>query len=229
MLILEVGRADGKLVSFQDYPDDMRVLTEARISNTLSASQKIFQGKRMTETFRLAFICGGAKSGKSRFAQKLAESLPAPRLYVATGEALDEEMAARIARHQQDRGPEWQTREEPLALARVLRQSDSRYGVILVDCLTMWLSNLLTRQEAELDREKQALHEVVQAMKTPVIMVSNEVGWGIVPANELARRFRDAAGLLHQEIAALADAAALVVSGLPLYLKGEHLLKFRKD
>ncbi len=107
-------------------------------------------------TFRVAFICGGAKSGKSRFAQNLAESLPGPRLYVATGEALDEEMQARIARHQQDRGPEWQTREEPLALAPVLRESNGRYGVILVDCLTMWLSNLLTRQESELDGERPA-------------------------------------------------------------------------
>ena len=203
-----------------------RVLTEARISNTLTASQTSVPGKKACQqTFRLAFICGGAKSGKSRFAQNLAESLPAPRLYVATGEALDEEMAVRIARHQQDRGPEWQTREEPLALGGVLREADGRFGVILVDCLTMWLSNLLTRQEAELDREKKALGDVLPAMKTPVIMVSNEVGWGIVPANELARRFRDAAGLLHQEIAALADAAALVVAGLPLYLKGEQFLK----
>jgi len=183
----------------------------------------------MSTAFRLAFICGGAKSGKSRFAQNLAELLPAPRLYVATGEALDEEMAARIARHQQDRGPEWQTREEPLALARVLGETDGNFGVILVDCLTMWLSNLLTRQETELDREKKALCEILPVMKTPIIMVSNEVGWGIVPANELARRFRDAAGLLHQEIVALADAAALVVAGLPLYLKGQSFLKINKD
>ena len=179
--------------------------------------------------FRLAFICGGAKSGKSRFAQNLAEALPAPRLYVATGEARDEEMAARILRHQQDRGPEWLTREEPLALATVLRESNGHFGVILVDCLTMWLSNLLTRQEADLDGEKRQLREVLQGMITPVIMVTNEVGWGIVPANPLARRFRDAAGGLHQEIAALADAAALVVSGLPLYLKGEQRLNFRDD
>jgi adenosylcobinamide kinase/adenosylcobinamide-phosphate guanylyltransferase len=179
--------------------------------------------------FRLAFICGGAKSGKSRLAQNLAESLPVPRLYVATGEALDEEMQARIARHQQDRGPDWETREEPLALARVLREADGRYGVILVDCLTIWLSNLLTRQEAELDGEKQHLTEALRTMTTPVIMVSNEVGWGIVPANPLARRFRDLAGLLHQEIATLADAAILVVSGLPVYLKGKPILDKLKE
>jgi adenosylcobinamide kinase/adenosylcobinamide-phosphate guanylyltransferase len=179
----------------------------------------------MSAAFRLAFICGGAKSGKSRLAQNLAESLPAPRLYVATGEARDEEMAARIARHQQDRGPEWQTREEPLALAGVLREADGRFGVILVDCLTMWLTNLLMRPEVELEAEKQRLRDVLPAMQTPVIMVTNEVGWGIVPTNALARRFRDVAGLLHQEIAGLADAAVLVVCGLPVYLKGEHILK----
>jgi adenosylcobinamide kinase/adenosylcobinamide-phosphate guanylyltransferase len=174
--------------------------------------------------FRLAFICGGAKSGKSRLAQSLAEALPAPRLYVATGEALDEEMQARIARHQRDRGPEWQTREEPLALSRALQEADGRYGVILVDCLTIWLSNLLTRQEAELEGEKQRMTAVLKAMSTPVILVSNEVGGGIVPVNPLARRFRDLAGLLNQELAALADVAVLVVSGLPLYLKGRtHL------
>ena len=178
-----------------------------------------------TASFRLAFICGGAKSGKSRFAQNLAESLPAPRLYMATGEALDDEMAARIVRHQQDRGPEWQTLEEPRALATVLRESDGHFGVILVDCLTLWLSNLLIRPETDLDGEKRQLIEVLHVMTTPVIMVTNEVGWGIVPANPLARKFREAAGVLHQEIAALADAAILVVSGLPLYLKGEHILK----
>jgi adenosylcobinamide kinase/adenosylcobinamide-phosphate guanylyltransferase len=174
--------------------------------------------------FRLAFICGGAKSGKSRFAQNLAESLPAPRLYVATGEALDEEMAARIVRHQQDRGPDWQTREEPLALAEALRESNGHFGVILVDCLTMWLSNLLTRREADLDAEQRQLAEVLPRLKIPVIVVTNEVGWGIVPANPLARRFRDVAGTLNQHLASLADVAVLVVSGLPLYLKGKQLL-----
>lgn len=182
-----------------------------------------------TAPFHLAFICGGAKSGKSRFAQNLAESLPAPRLYVATGEALDEEMQARIVRHQQDRGADWQTREEPLALARVLQETDGQYGVILVDCLTMWMSNLLSRQEAELDVERRRLVDALQAMTTPVILVSNEVGWGIVPVNPLARRFRDLAGTLHQEIAALADAAVLVVSGLPVNLKGRHILCKDKD
>ena len=138
-------------------------------------------------------------------------------------------MQARIARHQAERGPEWQTREEPLDLARALRETDGRYGAILVDCLTMWLSNLLTRREAELDGARRQLAEVLPAMTTPVILVSNEVGWGIVPDNPLARRFRDEAGGLHQEIAALADLAVLVVSGLPVYLKGKHIFNNDKD
>jgi adenosylcobinamide kinase/adenosylcobinamide-phosphate guanylyltransferase len=179
-----------------------------------------------TATFRVAFICGGAKSGKSGLAQRLAESLPAPYLYVATGEPLDEEMQLRIVQHQQERGPHWETREEPLDLGQVLRDADGRYGVILVDCLTMWLSNLLTRgeQTGEVAGEGRRLCEVLRAICTPVILVSNEVGWGIVPDNPLARRFRDLAGVLHQEIAALADVAVLVVSGLPLYLKGQYIL-----
>jgi adenosylcobinamide kinase / adenosylcobinamide-phosphate guanylyltransferase len=170
--------------------------------------------------FRLALIIGGAKSGKSRWAQHLAEALPGPLLYVATGEAQDEEMQARITRHQAERGPEWETREEPLDLALALREIDGRYGVILVDCLTMWLSNLLTRREAELAGARLQLAEVLPTMTTPVILVSNEVGWGIVPDNPLARRFRDEAGGLHQEMAGLADLAVLVVSGLPVFLKG---------
>lgn len=169
--------------------------------------------------WRLALIVGGAKSGKSRFAQQLAEGLPPPRLYVATGEAKDAEMQVRIRRHQQDRGPTWQTREEPLALGQTLRQADGRFGVMLVDCLTLWLSNLLARGDQELASQRQELLTVLPALTTPVILVSNEVGWGIVPANPLARRFRDAAGLLHQELAQQADLAVLVVCGLPVYLK----------
>jgi adenosylcobinamide kinase/adenosylcobinamide-phosphate guanylyltransferase len=174
-----------------------------------------------TGNFRLVLITGGAKSGKSRLAQNLAEALPGPRLYVATGEARDDEMQVRIARHQAERGPEWETREEPLALTRVLREIDGRYKVILVDCLTMWLTNLLLREAAELAGAGQQLGEALKSMTTPVILVSNEVGWGIVPDNPLARRFRDEAGLLHQELAALADLAILVVHGLPVFLKGK--------
>ncbi|MGQ9921079.1 MAG: bifunctional adenosylcobinamide kinase/adenosylcobinamide-phosphate guanylyltransferase [Desulfobacca sp.] len=173
-----------------------------------------------TPTWRLALMLGGAKSGKSRLAQRLAEEQPKPRLYVATGEAKDPEMQVRIRRHQEDRGPSWETWEEPLALGEALAQAEGHFGVILVDCLTLWLSNLLAQGEAELARARQKLLAVLPTLTTPVILVSNEVGGGIVPANPLARRFRDEAGLLHQELAQLADLVALVVCGLPIYLKG---------
>ncbi len=183
----------------------------------------------VSERFRIALITGGVKSGKSRWAQQLAESLPPPYGYLATGEARDEEMQARIARHQADRGEEWETREEPLALAAALREMEGRYRVILVDCLTMWLTNLLLRQEAEVAGARRQLREVLQSMATPVILVGNEVGWGIVPENPLARRFRDEAGGLHQELAALADLVVLVVNGLPLCLKGKLIFNQAKE
>jgi adenosylcobinamide kinase / adenosylcobinamide-phosphate guanylyltransferase len=172
--------------------------------------------------FRLALICGGAKSGKSSYAQRLAESCPGPRLYVATAEALDDEMHSRIARHQELRGPQWQTREESLDLVTALQEDDNLFGVILVDCLTLWLSNLLTRPPhkqmnpaLEIDR----LVTTLTTLKTPLLLVSNEVGGGIVPDNALAREFRDLSGSLNQRLAQLADRVVLVVCGLPLVLK----------
>ena len=176
--------------------------------------------------WRLALLVGGAKSGKSRLAQKLAEEQPEPRLYVATGEAKDAEMQARIRRHQEDRGPSWQTWEEPLALGQALAGAEGRFGVILVDCLTLWLSNLLTHDHQFGHPESAAdqFCKTLEGLTTPIILVSNEVGWGIVPENSLARRFRDLAGRLNQQVAALADVAVLVVSGLPLYLKGRQIL-----
>ncbi len=176
----------------------------------------------MDHKFRLALILGGAKSGKSAYAQALAESWPAPRLYVATAEAKDEEMAARIARHQKDRGPQWRTCEEPLELARALRAHASGHGVLLVDCLTLWLTNLLLREEAgekPVAAAVEALLATLPAVPAPVILVANEVGWGIVPDNALARRFRDLAGGLNQRLAALADLVVLVAAGLPVILK----------
>jgi len=179
------------------------------------------------EEFRLALITGAAKSGKSRYAQVLAETRSRPWLYVATSEALDEEMADRIARHQARRGPKWTTREEPVALARTLQEADGQFGVILVDCLTVWLSNLLTRVAADSDTnriEVALLLKVLESLSTPVILVTNEVGWGIVPDNALARKFRDQAGDLHQRLSQLADLVVLVVCGLPLTLKPDLTL-----
>jgi adenosylcobinamide kinase/adenosylcobinamide-phosphate guanylyltransferase len=173
------------------------------------------------EKFRLALVLGGARSGKSRYALKLAAGFSPPRLYLATAEAGDAEMAARIARHQRERGPEWQTLETPLELAAAVRQAQGRYGVLLVDCLTLWLSNWLLRGTSA--REWEVLEEefvgAVSQSATPLILVSNEVGWGIVPDNPMAREFRDRAGRLHQKLATAAQLVSLVAAGIPLLLK----------
>jgi adenosylcobinamide kinase/adenosylcobinamide-phosphate guanylyltransferase len=178
--------------------------------------------KKNPETFHLALILGGARSGKSRYALNLAESLPAPRLFVATCEPRDKEMRARIDNHQQERGPDWETREACLDLADFLAAPPQGYGVILVDCLTMWLSNLMLEEAANPDAIRAAGERLAQtfaAARTPTILVSNEVGLGIVPDNPLARAFRDQAGWLHQQVAQVANLVVLVVAGLPLVVK----------
>jgi adenosylcobinamide kinase/adenosylcobinamide-phosphate guanylyltransferase len=174
--------------------------------------------------FRLALILGGARSGKSSYALELAGHFSPPRLYLATAEAGDEEMAARIAQHRRDRGGGWDTREAPLDLAAAIAKAQGRYQVILADCLTLWLSNWLIRGGDPADL-KAVCRELVKTLKhatTPTILVSNEVGWGIVPENPLAREFRDWAGWLHQLLAADADLVVLLVAGLPLTLKSAH-------
>jgi adenosylcobinamide kinase/adenosylcobinamide-phosphate guanylyltransferase len=171
--------------------------------------------------FRLALILGAARSGKSRLAQELAEAQGEPRLFVATAEAGDAEMAARIQQHRQERGAAWDTREAPLELVAAIAQAQGKYRVVLVDCLTLWLSNLLRSEpsDAELEDACQGLLQAAGCTVTPLIFVSNEVGWGIVPDNPLARRFRDAAGGLHQRLAAAADLVIATLAGLPLILK----------
>jgi adenosylcobinamide kinase/adenosylcobinamide-phosphate guanylyltransferase len=165
----------------------------------------------------ITLVTGGARSGKSAEAERRVLALPGPPVYIATAEAGDGEMAERIARHRQRRGAEWRTVEAPLALAGALEASDGA-GPRLVDCLTLWLSNvLLAGREGEAAAE--ALEAVLRAQVSPVVLVTNEVGAGIVPENALARAFRDAAGLLNQRIAAVADEVVLTVSGLPLVLK----------
>jgi adenosylcobinamide kinase / adenosylcobinamide-phosphate guanylyltransferase len=175
----------------------------------------------LSNNFRLALVLGGARSGKSRYALDLAGTFPPPRLYMATAEAGDEEMAARIAQHRRDRGAGWDTVEAPLDLAAALDRAQGRYEVILVDCLTLWLSNWLIRAggRAEFERVCTEFAAVLETTTTPTILVTNEVGWGIVPDNPLAREFRDRAGWLHQLISAAADLVVLLVAGLPLTLK----------
>ncbi len=162
---------------------------------------------------RLALVLGGARSGKSRYAEGLIGARPA--LYVATGQAHDVEMRARIRDHQSRRGANWTTCEAPLALAEALRAADRP---VLVDCLTLWLANLLGAQRNP-ETETQGLIETLPSIRVPVIFVSNEVGLGIVPDNQLARAFRDHAGRLHQAIATIADRVVFVAAGLPLTLK----------
>lgn len=162
-------------------------------------------------------ITGGARSGKSSYAEARTLALPGVPQYIATAEARDAEMSTRIAAHRARRGAEWQDHEVPLELVAALAQTDGA-GPRLVDCLTLWLANLM---EAGRDwqSEGRALAEVLGRQQSPVILVTNEVGMGIVPDNALARAYRDAAGWLNQTIAEAADEVQFLVSGLPLKVK----------
>jgi adenosylcobinamide kinase/adenosylcobinamide-phosphate guanylyltransferase len=156
-------------------------------------------------------VLGGARSGKSRYAESLFAGLPPPWIYVATAEAGDAEMAERIAAHQARRGKEWRTIDAPHDLAAALADAESN-APVLVDCLTLWLSNrMLARADVEA--------ETLENRNAPVVLVSNEVGLGIVPDNALARRFRDLQGRLNQRMAARAGRVVLMVAGLPLVVK----------
>ncbi|WFU14775.1 bifunctional adenosylcobinamide kinase/adenosylcobinamide-phosphate guanylyltransferase [Bradyrhizobium sp. CB3481] len=165
----------------------------------------------------IILITGGARSGKSRRAEVRARAFPGQPVYIATAEALDEEMSERIATHRARRGKEWIEREVPLDLVQALVETDGG-GARLVDCLTLWLSNLL-HAERNWSHEGSRLADVLARQRSPVIMVTNEVGLCIVPDNALARAFRDAAGILNQTIASIADEVEFVVAGLPINLK----------
>jgi adenosylcobinamide kinase / adenosylcobinamide-phosphate guanylyltransferase len=166
-------------------------------------------------------ILGGARSGKSALAEKLADESGREMVYVATAQAGDEEMAARIAHHRARRSAQWRCVEEPLSLAAVLREQAHTDRCLLVDCLTLWLSNLLGDADVErFERERDMLLEVLPHLPGEVLMVSNEVGLGIVPMGALTRRFVDEAGRLHQSIAAVSERVLFVAAGLPLVLKG---------
>lgn len=167
----------------------------------------------------LTFVIGGARSGKSRYAETLVrESGPAPWIYVATAQAFDAEMEERIARHKVDRGEGWITIDAPHELAATVRLHGAGRTPVLVDCLTLWVTNRLLA-DADLAAECTDLVEALAASAVPVVVVSNEVGLGIVPDNALARSFRDAAGRLHQLVAERAGRVVLTVAGLPLTLK----------
>ncbi|MFN4204274.1 MAG: bifunctional adenosylcobinamide kinase/adenosylcobinamide-phosphate guanylyltransferase [Tabrizicola sp.] len=166
----------------------------------------------------LSLVIGGARSGKSAFAEQLVCASDRPRRYIATAEAWDDEMRERIARHRADRGTDWITDEAPLDLVTAI--AAARAGeAVLIDCATLWLTNHLLAGH-DIPAETSRLVSALAACPAPVVMVSNETGWGIVPENALARRFRDEQGRLNQRLAAAADLVVTVIAGLPLVLKG---------
>lgn len=164
------------------------------------------------------FVIGGARSGKSRYAQSRIEALPGRLAFIATAESGDAEMAARIARHQADRGPRWTAQEAPVNLPEAIIAAPAFADAIVVDCLTLWLSNLLLGKH-DTEAAAAALDNALRRSRVPIALVANEVGHGIVPTNDLARRFRDEAGRLNQRVAAMADEVVFVTAGLPLTLK----------
>ena len=178
---------------------------------------------RLMKILRI-LVLGGARSGKSRYALKLAESLCRKPLYVATAEALDREMEARIAAHKSARSRRWACAEEPLEIARLITQAGKLFPsreILLIDCMTLWLSNVLYKEGAKsFKQRKESLLKAIRNSSRTLIMVSNEVGLGIVPASEDGRQFRDLAGWLNQDLAAAADTVVFVASGLPMALKG---------
>lgn len=167
---------------------------------------------------RLTLVLGGARSGKSRYAEGLITAGPAPWIYVATGEARDAEMTERIAHHAARRGAGWVTREVPLALADAIGEQAADPRPLLIDCLTLWLSNVML-QERDVEAERARLLGALDEAAGPIVAVSNEVGLGIVPDNALARAFRDEQGRLNAAVAALADTVVLMAAGIPLILK----------
>ncbi len=166
---------------------------------------------------RISLILGGARSGKSAFAEKLIRALPAPWIYCATAQALDDEMRDRIAHHRARRAEGWITLETPLSLAEAVA---AHTHPVLVDCLTLWLTNIMLA-DRDVPAESAKLLAAVEASKAPVVFVSNEVGLGIVPDNKLAREFRDHAGRLNQDVAKIASHVVFMAAGLPMLLKDE--------
>ncbi len=175
-----------------------------------------------TGSAKIVYVTGGARSGKSSFALHLAAPYRA-RVFLATAEPFDGEMVQRIGKHREERGEQFTTIEEPLALDCALRELPEGTGVVLLDCLTVWAGNLMhygeERGEGEIEQQIERFLEALRHPPCDMILVSNEVGMGIVPENAMARRFRDIAGIINQRVASLASEAWLLCSGLPLRLK----------
>lgn len=172
---------------------------------------------------RLILVTGGARSGKSSYAQSIADEIEGRKVYLATAQALDNEMKSRIEIHRMDRPAGWNTVEETKHLSKTVKEIDKKFEVILIDCITMWISNLLVIEgfsESEIIKELESFISNCKEFEGTVIVVSNEVGSGIVPDNKIARLFRDIAGKANQKIATAADNVYLVVAGIPMKLKG---------
>lgn len=191
---------------------------------------------------RIVFITGGARSGKSSFALGEAEKIEGRKAYIATAQALDDEMKERIEKHRKERGVDWDTFEEPLKVSEIIADIKDKYSVIVLDCLTLWLSNIILQSKNTTPQINDLLHELKNLSRSRssnrskrlnglndlsglnslnFFIVSNEVGMGIVPENELARKFRDTAGFLNQKAAEIADEAYLVTAGIPIKIKGQ--------
>lgn len=173
----------------------------------------------------IELVLGGARSGKSRYAEQQAQASGKSVVYIATAEAGDDEMRVRIERHRADRAESWQTVEEPIRLSDTIKRHAGEGHCLLIDCLTLWLSNVLFDKQGALQlsrfqQEKDALLQALSARPGRIVMVSNEVGQGVVSVHKTTRRFVDEAGRLHQEIAAISDKVVLVTAGLPMVLKG---------
>jgi len=183
---------------------------------------------------KIILITGGARSGKSSFALKEASEISGKKAYIATAEALDGEMKERIEKHKRDRGNEWDTYEEPVKIQTVIKAIEGRYNAIVIDCLTLWLSNMMCRGAETADEINNLIdvltnvgaglalpNKIGEPMPAPTIfIVSNEVGMGIVPENEMARKFRDMAGTLNQKVAEVANEVYLIIAGIPVRIKG---------
>lgn len=170
----------------------------------------------------IIFVTGGARSGKSDFAQDMAEKIEGKRVFVATAQAFDEEMAERIQKHQENRGTRWDALEEPINLGGAIRSILGQYKTILVDCLTVWMSNLLLEYQDQNERISEIVDDFFSGLSESdetIIVVSNEVGMGIVPDNKLARDYRDQLGFLNQRMARRADEVYVLFSGIPVKIK----------
>ena len=178
--------------------------------------------KKIRSNPSITLITGGAKCGKSRYALSLCESMPGEKVFLATAESKDSEMAERIRRHQEERGSHWRTVEEPLDVVGALSYNVSQHHVVLLDCVTLWLSNLMMEHGKDGERifeEIRRLAGFLADCQGPVVVVSNEVGMGIVPADSMSRLYRDLAGQANQWIAAAAGSVVAMFSGIPLTIK----------